>query len=77
MGHNVGTVDKVVRSASLLAIALLYFMQMIGGTVAMIIFGFAIYIFMTVLMAYCPVFEMLNISTLETKKYPPKKIKLR
>ena len=76
MGHNIGTIDKVIRIAALLTIATLYFMQLINGTISMALFGIAIYIFMTAVMAYCPVLEMLNISTLETKKYPPKRIKL-
>lgn len=76
MGHNVGTIDKIVRIAALLALTTLYLMQLINGTISMFLFGIAIYILMTALMAYCPVLEMLNISTLETKTHPQKKIKL-
>jgi hypothetical protein len=66
-GRNVGMIDQITRVSVVGTILLLFYLQIISGVIATVLFGTAIYAFMTTLMAYCPVWEIFGISTASVK----------
>ncbi|MDR0791883.1 MAG: DUF2892 domain-containing protein [Chitinophagaceae bacterium] len=66
MKKNVGSVDKVIRIALAIVIAILYFTHRIGGTTALILGIVAVVMVATSFMSFCPLYKPFGIST--TKK---------
>lgn len=60
---NMGTVDRVVRVAIALLIAALYFMNIISGTVAIILGVLAIVFVLTSMVSFCPLYLPFKLST--------------
>lgn len=63
MNKNMGTVDRVIRIALALVIAALYFTGRISGIVGIILLVVAVVFFVTSLVARCPGYMPLGIST--------------
>ena len=63
MKPNMGTIDKSVRIAAAVAIAILYFTNIISGTLAVILFILAGIFIITGFIIFCPVYHFLGIST--------------
>lgn len=67
MKKNVGTIDKVIRILLALAIGVLYFTNVISGTLA-IILGIAALIFVvTSFTGFCGIYTLLGINTCPVK----------
>jgi len=54
MKKNMGTLDKGIRVVIAIAIALLYFFNVISGTLAYILMAVAIIFLLTSLINFCP-----------------------
>lgn len=67
MKKNMGTVDKVIRILVAVVIAVLYFTNVISGTLAMILGIFAIVFALTSFISFCPLYLPFGISTLKSK----------
>ncbi len=65
MTKNMGTVDRTVRLAIVVIIAVLYFMGKLSGTVAIVLGIVAIAFFVTSLIGWCPSYVPFGISTKE------------
>ena len=66
METNLGTLDQRIRIAGLFICAFLYVSETITGFAGTIVGLVAIYCFVTALTRYCPIWEMLGISTEKT-----------
>lgn len=68
MKKNMGTLDKGIRVVIAIAIALLYFFNVISGTLAYILMAVAIIFLLTSLINFCPLYTILGINTCKLKK---------
>ncbi len=63
MKKNIGNTDKLVRLVLALVIALLYFFNLISGTLAIVLGIVAALLVLTSLVNFCPLYPLLKIST--------------
>ncbi len=63
MKSNMGTVDKVVRILAAVIVGVLYFTNLISGTVAIILLVLAGIFILTSLVSFCPLYWPFGIST--------------
>jgi hypothetical protein len=63
MNKNMGTLDRALRLAAVVVIAVLYFMGMITGTVAIILGVIAVAFVLTSLISWCPLYRIVGVST--------------
>lgn len=63
MKPNLGMTDKVVRILAAVAIGILYFMNIITGTTAIVLLVVAIILVLTSLISFCPIYYLLGIKT--------------
>ena len=68
MKKNMGTIDRGIRLALAIVVAILYFTGKISGVVAIVLGIFAIAFFITSLVGYCPAYAPLGIKTLKENK---------
>jgi len=68
MKKNMGAADRTIRILVAIAIAFLYFTHRIGGTLAIVLSVFAVIFVLTSLVAWCPAYLPLGLSTF--KKSP-------
>jgi len=63
MKANLGMTDKVVRILAAVAIGILYFMNLITGTTAIVLLIVAIILVLTSLISFCPLYYLFGINT--------------
>ncbi|MBK8846164.1 MAG: DUF2892 domain-containing protein [Bacteroidetes bacterium] len=63
MKPNMGTADKAIRILVALAIAGLYYANIISGTVAIVLLVLAVVFVLTSLISFCPLYFPFGIST--------------
>jgi len=63
MKLNVGSLDKYVRIGAAVLIAVLYFLNIISGTLALILLAVAAIFLVTGLVNFCPLYWVTGIST--------------
>lgn len=63
MKKNMGSIDKIIRIALAVIVAILYFTNTISGTLALILGAFAIVFFITSFISFCPLYLLFGIST--------------
>lgn len=63
MKKNVGNTDKLIRLVIALAIALLYFFNVISGTAAIVLGIIAVVMVITSLINFCPLYTLFKINT--------------
>lgn len=68
MKTNIGTIDKSIRVVLASLIIVLYFTNVIAGTLAAILFIVAAILLITAFFNFCPIWHFLGIST-KKKKY--------
>ena len=68
MKKNMGTSDKVVRILIAVAIAVLYYTNIISGTLAIILMAVGIIFLLTSLLNFCPLYTIFGINTCKTPK---------
>ena len=66
MKKNIGQLDKFVRTIIVLIIATLYFLEMLTGTMGSILMAVATGLLLTSFVNFCPIYQLLGISTRET-----------
>lgn len=67
MKKNMGTTDRIARILVAVIIAVLYFTQVINGTVAIILLALAIIFILTSFISFCPLYLPFGISTRKKK----------
>ena len=68
MKKNMGNTDKGIRVFLAIAVSLLYFYNVIEGTLAYVLMAFAIIFLLTSFISFCPLYSPFGISTCKTKK---------
>jgi len=63
MKANMGTTDRALRVGVALLIAVLYFTNIISGTIAIVLLAFAAIFALTSLISFCPLYAPFGIST--------------
>ena len=64
MKKNMGTADKIIRILIAVVIAVLYFMEVISGTVAIVLGVLAVIFVLTSLVSFCPLYLPFGIKRL-------------
>ena len=67
MKTNIGIVDRTVRILAALVIVVLYFTNIIGGTIAIVLLILAGIFFLTGLIRFCPLYWPFGINTWNKK----------
>ena len=67
MKKNMGSIDKIVRVLVAVVIGVLYFMDQITGTAAIILGIFAVIFLLTSAIGFCPLYLPLKLSTIKKK----------
>ena len=67
MKKNMGTLDRVLRVIVSVTLAILYFTDIITGTLGLIVFIFACVMFLTSLVGNCPPYTLMGINTCKMK----------
>jgi hypothetical protein len=65
MKKNMGTVDRAIRFALAVVVAILYFTGKISGLAAIVLGIFALAFFVTSLIGHCPAYTPLGIKTIK------------
>ena len=68
MKKNIGTIDKSIRVLIAIVIGVLYFTNVISGTLAIVLAGLAIVFIVTSFISFCPLYLPFNISTFKKKE---------
>lgn len=63
MQKNVGNIDRIVRILAAVAIIVLWYMQLISGTLAVVLLVVAGIFILTSLVNFCPLYSVIGIST--------------
>ena len=63
MKPNMGTEDKILRIVAAIVIAILYFANVISGTVATVLLVLAAVFILTSLISFCPLYAPFGLST--------------
>jgi hypothetical protein len=67
MKKNMGTIDKVVRVSIAAIIAILYFTNVITGTLGIVLLILAGVFALTSLISFCPIYSIFGLSTCPVK----------
>lgn len=67
MKKNMGNTDKGIRVLIALAIALLYFFNVIEGMLAYVLMALAIVFLITSFINFCPLYTLIGVNTCKTK----------
>jgi hypothetical protein len=68
MKKNMGSADKGIRVAIAIVIALLYYFNVVEGTLAYVLMALAIIFLLTSFISFCPLYAPFGITTCKTKK---------
>lgn len=67
MKKNMGTIDKTIRIIIAIVIGVLYFTNVLSGTIAMVLGVLAIVFVATSFISFCPLYLPFNINTCKKK----------
>lgn len=68
MKRNMGNTDKGLRIIVAIAVALLYYFNVIEGTLAYILMAVAVIFLLTSLINFCPLYKVFGINTCKMKQ---------
>jgi hypothetical protein len=68
MKKNMGSLDKVFRVLIAVTVAVLYYLNIISGSLAYILMVVAIILLITTFINFCPIYSILGINSLKSKK---------
>jgi hypothetical protein len=68
MKKNMGNIDRITRVLVALLIAVLYFMNIVSGTFAIIIMVLAGIFILTSVLGFCPLYTLFRLNTCKTKE---------
>ncbi|MBT4036137.1 MAG: DUF2892 domain-containing protein [Candidatus Marinimicrobia bacterium] len=63
MPTNMGSIDRAIRATLAVLIGVLYFMDQISGTAAIVLGAVAVIFLLTSFMSFCPLYWPLKLST--------------
>ncbi|MDN3664215.1 DUF2892 domain-containing protein [Algibacter miyuki] len=68
MEKNIGSIDKAIRILTGITVALLYYFNIISGTLAFVLMVVAIILLVTSLINSCPIYSLLKINSTKKEK---------
>jgi hypothetical protein len=68
MKKNMGNTDKGIRIVIAIGIALLYYFNVIEGTLAYVLMALAIIFLLTSFVSFCPLYTLFGVSTCKVEK---------
>jgi hypothetical protein len=68
MKKNMGSVDRFIRILIAVTIAVLYFTNVVGGVIGIVLMAVAAIFLLTSFVSFCPLYLPLGISTRKTGK---------
>jgi hypothetical protein len=68
MKKNMGLIDRIIRLIIVAIIAVLYFANLISGTLGIVLLALAAVFILTSLIGFCPLYVLFRLSTFSTKK---------
>lgn len=68
MKKNMGTTDRLVRLVLAAVIAALYFMEIVSGTLGLVLLILAAVFLLTSFISFCPLYAPFGLSTCKTKE---------
>lgn len=68
MEKNMGNADKLIRLALAAILGVLYFMNIISGTLGIVLLGLAIVFALTSFVSFCPLYVLFGINTCSKKE---------
>jgi Protein of unknown function (DUF2892) len=68
MKANMGSIDRIIRTFIALAFGVLYFMDIISGTLGIVFVAVATVFAITSLVSFCPLYALLGVNTCGIKK---------
>lgn len=67
MKKNMGTTDRIIRTFIAVVIAILYFTNIIKGTLGIVLLVLAVIFALTSLVSFCPLYKLVGLSTCPAK----------
>lgn len=68
MKKNMGSADRLIRTLIALILVVLYLMEIITGTLALILMIVAVVFVLTSLISFCPLYTILGVNTCNRRK---------
>lgn len=68
MKKNMGSTDKSIRILIAVLVGILYFTNVISGTLALVLGIVAVVFLLTSFLSFCPLYALFNINTCKTKR---------
>ena len=68
MKKNMGNLDRILRIVFALAMAILYFSNIITGVVGVVLLVVAGIFVLTSLVSFCPLYTLMGLNTCDSKK---------
>ena len=68
MKKNMGSLDKGVRIVLAIIVALLYYFNVISGTLAYVLMAVAIILLITSVINFCPLYRIIGVNSCKIKK---------
>lgn len=68
MNKNMGTADRLIRAIIAVVVAVLYFTDVISGTLGIVLMVLAAVFLLTSLVSFCPLYAPFGISSCKTKQ---------
>lgn len=68
MKKNMGSTDKLIRVLIAVVIAVLYYLEMISGNLAIVLLAFSLIFLLTSLVSFCPIYTIFGINTCKTNQ---------
>lgn len=63
MKHNMGSIDKIIRVFLAILVGVLYYLEVINGTIALILGILSVVFILTFLVSFCPLYVPFGINT--------------
>ncbi|PXY01065.1 DUF2892 domain-containing protein [Marinifilum breve] len=67
MKKNMGTLDRTLRVIASITLAILYFTNILTGSIGLVVFIFACIMFLTSVIGNCPPYTLMGINTCKIK----------
>ena len=68
MKRNMGNVDRIIRTLIVVAIAVLFYMEVVTGVVGIVLLAVAGIFLLTSLVSFCPIYAIFGLNTCAVKK---------
>ena len=68
MKKNMGSADRIIRIVIAVLIGILYFTNILSGTLGLILLGLAGVFVLTSFMSFCPIYAAFGLSTCSVKE---------